>query len=130
MAGQADGLFLQLFFHAGSPVSVSAQQSLLRFLIQRGYKNGRSPHGTHNVHMLFPQMPFSMLWIVFHLSIGLPCRKMFIIQQPHLHVSLLGFLQQDSHIGPPVRLAEVLIGPSLNAEGADAAILDVLHLLR
>ena len=62
-------------------------------------------------------------------AVGVAGGKMLVIEDPDLHVSLFCFVQDDVHIVPPARSAEILVGPRLHAHGADPALGNFRDLL-
>ena len=52
---------------------------------------------------------------------------MLVVQDPDAHAALLGFIEDDIHIVPPARAAEVLVRSGLHADSTDTAIVNGLH---
>ena len=62
-------------------------------------------------------------------AVGVAGGEMLVVEDPYLHVSLFCLVQNDVHIVPPARSAEILVGPSLHTYGADPAFSDLRDFL-
>ena len=105
------------------------QQLFLRGKMR--HQQGNILRGTHHVHMEFPQNSSAQAGIaVRQNAVGIARGEMLVIENPHAHVPLPGFRQNNVHGFPPCVLAEMLIGPRLHAERTTAACIDCLKLRR
>ena len=61
--------------------------------------------------------------------IGKAGGEMAVVQNPHLHIPLSGFVQNDIHIRPPLIPAKLGVGPAFHAHRAAACAVDRAHQL-
>ena len=73
--------------------------------------------------LLFP------LGVLLDQTICVTGREMLVIEDPDPHISLFCFVQNDIHIVPPARAAEIFVRSCLHAHGADPAFGDPRDLL-
>ena len=66
---------------------------------------------------------------ILHRAVGETRRKMGIVQNPDLHITVSRLIQDDVHIGPPFWTAEIRVRTGLDAYRAATALADHLHHL-
>ena len=69
------------------------------------------------------------LRMLFDQAVRVAGGEMFVVEDPNLHVSLFCLVQNDIHVVPPARSAEILVGPRFHAHGADPALGNFRDLL-
>ncbi|MBQ8953772.1 MAG: hypothetical protein IJ048_06620 [Clostridia bacterium] len=52
---------------------------------------------------------------------------MLVVQDPHLHIPLFGLAQHHVHVVPPALLAKAVVRARFHAEGARAAVVNLLN---
>ena len=60
--------------------------------------------------------------------VGIAGGEMLVVQDPDVHIMVPAPAHDQMHIGPPFAVAEVLVGPGLQTDGADAAVVNSLQL--
>ena len=71
---------------------------------------------------------FPLRVLLFDQPVCVSRRKMLVVQNPQLHTLLFRFIQDDIHVMPPARPAEIVVGTCFQAYGPNPALIDLLHL--
>ena len=66
--------------------------------------------------------------LIFHRTVAIPRREMAVIQDPDLHLSPSGFIQNNVHIMPPARPGKIGMRPALDAYSTDIGFINHLHI--
>ena len=82
-----------------------------------------------HVDMPFRNTPGPQVGILLLVEsiVGIAGRKMFVIQNPDMHIVVPAPAHNQMHIGPPFIIAKVLMGPGFQANGTDSAVMDPLQ---
>ena len=85
---------------------------------------------TSHIDMTLTDIPSALTRVeILNMTCGIAGGEMVIIQNPHLHIPLLGLLQDPVHIPPPAGAYKVVVGTAFHAKSSAAAIIDPLYLL-
>ena len=87
------------------------------------------PAGAQDVHVPLRQVDLRLLRLPLKAPVGVARGELAVVQNPHAHAALLHFRHQEVQRLPPLRAAEVRVGPALQADLLHPATLDGVQLL-
>ena len=65
---------------------------------------------------------------LLHRPCGVSRGEMAVVQNPHLHPAVSGFLQNDVQVMPPPRSQKIGVRPALHTDGVQIGVVDDLHI--
>ena len=87
------------------------------------------PAGAQDVHVPLRQVDLRLLRLPLKAPVGVARGELAVVQDPHAHAALFHLRHQEVQRLPPLRAAEVRVGPALQADLLHPATLDGVQLL-